>query len=193
MSTLIQGIKNGHTIDNRKSSESTIVSCIKFTFDSAPTYHNAPSVDDAYLSGVLLSGILLGSILLGSGLLGGSLLGNGLLGLLLLGLLLLLDDLLLGFLLGELDGARLTLGLGKVTGLNTALDGSVEVLIRVVANFVVAENVLLQGLAGRAVALLEVDEGGNDHLLKTQRNHQKVRQRGVIVSMVVMYQTSRRR
>src|SRR5689334_23155704 len=102
-------------------------------------YRETTRVCDNYLGTILLGGSLLSDSLLG---------GSDLLGLLLLGLLLLLDLLLLGLLLGELDGSGLALGLGEVTGLDTALDGSVEMLVRVVTNLVVAADVLLQSLAG---------------------------------------------
>merc|ERR1712061_226309 len=109
--------------------------------------------------GSLLSCRFLGS-LLGSGLLGSSLLGNGLLSSGLLG------SLGLGLLLGKLEGSRGTSALDLLQGSssNALLQGQTKAHsgFLLVSDLVVGDDVLQDGLAGRARALLQgLDSSGN--------------------------------
>ena len=115
--------------------------------------------------GLLLGGLLLGR-LLGLGLLG--LLGLGLLGLLGLGLLLLGGGLLLGLLGRLLQGlTELVAGLDleKLAGLDEVLELGGQNLLEVAGKLEVGAEVLGDGGDGRAVPVLEGQDGGLHHVL----------------------------
>ena len=114
--------------------------------------------------GLLLGGLLLGR-LLGLGLLG--LLGLGLLGLLGLGLLLLGGGLLLGLLGRLLQGlTELVAGLDlELAGLDEVLELCGQNLLEVAGKLEVGAEVLGDGGDGRAVPVLEGQDGGLHHVL----------------------------
>ena len=122
------------------------------------------------LGGLLLGRLLLGGLLLGRllglGLLG--LLGLGLLGLLGLGLLLLGGGLLLGLLGRLLQGlTELVAGLDleKLAGLDEVLELGGQNLLEVAGKLEVGAEVLGDGGDGRAVPVLEGQDGGLHHVL----------------------------